>query len=397
MSNILFVLYHDFSANSAVHVHNFANELARRGHQTAVAYPEGGDTGAALGPQAYAIATFAQVDGVWSKLFPNGAAPDVVHAWTPRENVRLFCEKLRSLCAFRLVVHLEDNEELILEVNLGSPFVELAKSRTIDFPHNLSHPHNYRRFLAVADGVTMIMDTLERFVPAGTARHVLWPGADQSVFFPRARDEELMTMIGIETGTLILCYTGNVHSANAHDVRSLYLAAAILSREGTPAVLVRTGRDFCEFLGPDEQWARRVSIDLGHVDYDEIPRVLSLADFLIQPGAANSFNEYRLPGKLPEFFAMGRPILLPATNVGRFVRHGDEAWVLPKVDALSIVDAIRALLANRDSRERMAKGAVQFTAEHFSWEKNTAGLLQFYGELLAQPLGANRATANSLS
>ena len=27
MSNILFVLYHDFSANSAVHVHNFANQL----------------------------------------------------------------------------------------------------------------------------------------------------------------------------------------------------------------------------------------------------------------------------------------------------------------------------------------------------------------------------------
>jgi hypothetical protein len=43
--NVLFVLYHDFSANSAVHVHNFANELARRGAAAAVAYPEGTDTG----------------------------------------------------------------------------------------------------------------------------------------------------------------------------------------------------------------------------------------------------------------------------------------------------------------------------------------------------------------
>ncbi|MFN2475817.1 MAG: glycosyltransferase family 4 protein [Chthoniobacterales bacterium] len=397
MSNILFVLYHDFSANSAVHVHNFANELARRGHQTSVAFPGGSDTGAGLGAQRYSVITFPEVDGAWSKLFPNGAAPDLVHAWTPRENVRLFCEKLRSLCQCRLVVHLEDNEELILEVNLGSPFAELAKSRSIDFPHNLAHPHNYRRFLGVADGVTIIMDTLERFVPADTPRHILWPGADRAVFSPRPRDEELFGMIGIEPGTLILCYTGNVHSANAHDVRSLYLAAAILSREGTPTVLVRTGRDFCEFLGPDEQWARSVSIDLGHVDYDEIARVLSLADFLVQPGAANAFNEYRLPGKLPEFFAMGRPIILPATNVGRFVRHGEEAWVLPKVDALGIVNALRALTGDSHGVARLARGAVEFTDQHFSWEKNTGGLLQFYGELLAQPIGANRAAANSLS
>ena len=29
--------------------------------------------------------------------FPTAARPDVVHAWTPRENVRLFCEKLAGL------------------------------------------------------------------------------------------------------------------------------------------------------------------------------------------------------------------------------------------------------------------------------------------------------------
>ena len=54
MSNILFALYHDFSANSAVHVHNFANQLASRGHDTAVAIPTGEDTGAQLGEQVEA-------------------------------------------------------------------------------------------------------------------------------------------------------------------------------------------------------------------------------------------------------------------------------------------------------------------------------------------------------
>ena len=40
MSNVLFALYHDFSANSAVHVHNFANQLAAFVHSVCVAVPQ---------------------------------------------------------------------------------------------------------------------------------------------------------------------------------------------------------------------------------------------------------------------------------------------------------------------------------------------------------------------
>jgi glycosyltransferase involved in cell wall biosynthesis len=117
-----------------------------------------------------------------------------------------------------------------------------------------------------------------------------------------------------------------------------------------------------------------------HVD---IPRVLGLADFLVQPGADDAFNEYRLPAKLPEFFAMGRPVLLPATNVGRFVRHGHEAWVLAKVDALGIVDALQELRADEQARLRLSAGALAFCQEHFDWKKNAGTLERFYGQVLA--------------
>jgi glycosyltransferase involved in cell wall biosynthesis len=385
MSNVLFVLYHDFSANSAVHVHNFANELAARGHETSVAIPEGQDDGVSLGPQDYSVRRFSEVDGNWANIFPNGHPPDIVHAWTPRENVRLFCEKIAGFCSFALFIHLEDNEELILEVNLGTSFEKLAHSTSAEIPLNLSHPWNYRRFIAGASGVTVIMDRLERFVPPEIPRLILWPGANEQLFFPRPRDENLLERLGVPTGNIVFCYTGNVHSANARDVRSLYLAAAILDREGIGATLIRTGRDFCPFLGPDEQWAHKVSIDLGHVEYKEISAILSLADFLIQPGADNAFNEFRLPGKLPEFFAMGRPVILPKTNIGRFVRHGEEAWVLPKVDALGIVNSVQTLHGNKSLRDRLAAGAGKFCRQHFNWKKNTGALAQFYEQVLAEP------------
>jgi glycosyltransferase involved in cell wall biosynthesis len=397
VSNILFVLYHDFSANSAVHVHNFANQLAALGHSNAVAIPDDADRGAGLGEQNYSIHCFDQVDGDWSRVFADGRPPDFVHAWTPRENVRLFCEKVAALCGFSLFIHLEDNEELILEVNLGTSFQKLASSRSAEFPQRLSHPRHYRAFLASADGVTMIMDRLERFVPPELPKLILWPGADEQLFFPHPRDPQLLEQLGIANGTVVLCYTGNVHSANSRDVRSLYLAAAILDREGTPARLIRTGRDFCSFLGPDEEWAHKVSIELGLVSYREIPALLSLADVLVQPGADNAFNEFRLPGKLPEFFAMARPVIVPRTNVGRFVRHGEDAWVLDKVDALGIVDAVLELRENKALSERLAAGATAFGREHFDWKKNAGTLAAFYEKVAAQPTEETDVSAIALS
>jgi glycosyltransferase involved in cell wall biosynthesis len=91
---------------------------------------------------------------------------------------------------------------------------------------------------------------------------------------------------------------------------------------------------------------------------------------------------------------MGRPVILPHTNVGRFVRHGEEAWVLPKVDALGIVNAVRALRADKALRERLAAGATDFYRRHFNWKSNTRGLAEFYERIALQPKeSANVSTA----
>lgn len=384
MANILFALYYDFSANSAIHVHNFANRLAARGHGVAVAVPKNKETGANLGEQHYATVNFHEVAGEWNTVFANGKPPDIVHAWTPREIVRLFCEKVAGLCSFALVVHLEDNEEQILEVNLGLKFEKLVASPSIDVPIELSHPRNYRRFLASASGVTLIMDRLEEFVPDHIPRMILWPGADTDKFRSQPKDLNYLTSLGIPADHTVLCYTGNVHSSNAHEVRSVYVAVAMLNREGFPTTLVRAGRDHCPFLGTDDKWALQFSVDLGYVKHVDIPPVLNLADVLVQPGKADRFNDYRLPSKLPEFFAMGRPVILPATNVGRFVRSGEHAVVLSKVDALGIVEAIELLLNDPALTQRLSAGAVQFGAEHFNWDTNAQKLERFYEQLLGR-------------
>ena len=44
----------------------------------------------------------------------------------------------------------------------------------------------------------------------------------------------------------------------------------------------------------------------GFVPKARLPRLLALADVLVQPGRAGAFNDYRLPSKLPEFLAAKR-------------------------------------------------------------------------------------------
>lgn len=391
--NILFVLYHDFSANSAIHVHNFANQLTKLQHATAVAVPRNKDSISVLGERLYSIAEFAEVAPPWRNLFPNGKSPDIVHAWTPRENVRRFCQQLASISRFNLIVHLEDNEEAIVKANLGGQFQNGATQKSpFEVPLHLSHPERYRQFLGQASGVTIIMDRLEEFVPEGTRSVVVWPGADPKLFQPRGRNEVFRRQLGIPLNSTVLCYAGYVNAANARDVRSVYLAVAMLNREGTPTTLVRAGRDYYPFLGSDDQWARKYCLELGYVKkHTDIPLVLSLADILIQPGKNSNFNDYRLPSKLPEFFAMARPIILPLTNVGRFVKHGEHAWVLPKVDAMGIVTAVQYLQKDHSLMKRLSEGAREFYEKHFQWEMNTVKLEQFYRTVLGGKHMTNEA------
>jgi glycosyltransferase involved in cell wall biosynthesis len=189
-----------------------------------------------------------------------------------------------------------------------------------------------------------------------------------------------------------LCYAGYVNAANARDVRSLYLAVAMLNREGTPTTLVRAGRDYYPFLGSDDQWARKYCLELGYVEkHTDIPLVLSLADILIQPGKNSNFNDYRGTFETPGILRHGATHHLPHTNVGRFVKHGEHAWVLPEVDAMGIVTAVQYLQKDHSLVKRLSEGAREFYEKHFQWEMNTVKLEQFYRTVLGGKHMTNEA------
>jgi glycosyltransferase involved in cell wall biosynthesis len=391
--NVLFVLYYDFSCNSANHVDGLAGELQGMGCDCIAAVPEDPTRAELLGKPAYKTATFEQVlDG--SVKFDDGRGIDVAHFWTPREVTRNFWLALgRKGWEFATFIQMEDNEELISRSQLREVYDEFARgTKTGTVPGHLSHPIHHREFLEAADGVTLIVDSLRELTPNGKLAEVIWPSTDEDVFHPRSVDPVLRKELGVKEGETVLAYHGNLHPANFREVRSLYLAVALLNREGRSTTLLRMGRDHIDMEPTYRKWAAEHTKSIGFVPSRErLATILSQADVFVQPGLCDRFNEYRFPSKLPDFFALGRPVVLPRINIGLAVRHEEDAYVLDEADGPGIADAVKRIMADGELRERLSRGARRFFETNLGWSTAAVKLLSLYRE------GLNRRTKTSIA
>lgn len=382
---ILFALYGDFTANSALHVASLANRLAALGHECVVAVPHHVETVRYHPDHRFQAVLFA--DCLKNPhVFADGHPADIVHAWTTRENVRGFCTAYRAKIPARLVVHLEDHESRILEASAGRSLSDLLAlpSGELDalVPPILSHPRHGRTFLESADAVTVIVDRLRELVPAGKPVQLLWPAADETVFFARPIPWGLRRALDWAESHTVLFYHGNVHATNAAEVRELYAAVAALNGAGTPTTLLRVGRDEVDFLGALASAVTPHVVNLGRIEHQHhLAPLMALADYFVQPGAPDAFNDYRFPSKLPEFFALGRPVILPRTNLGALLRHGEDAWILDRADAAGIAGAVRTLRTDPALSARLAAGAQAVAAARFNWQRTAETLLGFYNSL----------------
>ena len=388
--NILFANYGDCTSNSLNHIGAFANQLTRLGHACIVAVPDHPETKDVLPDALYRVATFTEVLRE-PRAFPNRQGADVVHAWTPRENVRQFAMTyLAGQPAARLLVHLEDNEAHLTDAFLKRGNVAAADLSEFELaarlPSNLSVPLRARHFLTVAHGVTHITERLRELIPPGPETHLLLPGLAESAAVTAAEIGTERLQIGLAATEKLVVYTGSTTFANLPDVKCLTLAVRLLNESGGATRLVRTGHHPAEYQKILAEVGGDFVTDLGFVAKSRLPRLLAAADVLVQPGATDKFNDYRLPSKLPEFLWSGRPTVLPATNIGMLIRDGREGLLLRNAAPEEIARRCREVFADPELAAGLSKGAHSFARLHFDLIANTSGLLEFYKRLSAAPL-----------
>jgi GT2 family glycosyltransferase/glycosyltransferase involved in cell wall biosynthesis len=385
--NILFVNYGDFTSNSLNHIGAFANRLTLLGHACVVAVPENPRSIAVIPSPLFTPATYDRALET-APLFPDRRPADVVHAWTPRENVREFClHFLRRNPSAALIIHLEDNEVFLMESFARAPLEKLQaltdEEISARLSPRLSHPVRFRNFLRLAHGATYITDRLREFIPVGKPSHRLLPGIDSSLYQSVGDAAQTRATLGVGPNERLLVFTGSTTFANLADVRTLLLAVRLLNESGTACKLVRTG------INPPELEKELTAIggphviDLGFIEKARLAPLLALADVLVQPGAADAFNDYRLPSKIPEFMSAGRPVVIPRANLGREMEEGQQALLLDDGTPAEIARKCLEIFNNESLARRLSEGARQFSRAHFDLSRNTASLLGFYEQVKA--------------
>jgi glycosyltransferase involved in cell wall biosynthesis len=389
----LFVYFGPFDVNSAIQAYHFGNELTELGWKVTVAGRGDPARAKAVGEPRFECISHDQIE---AKVREMRRQPEetILIGWTPRERVRLMTMEAARRLGVPYVIHLEDNEELLIESATGRSLAELQRLplRQQDslVPPDLIHPTHHREFLDGAAGITVITEALNEFNRAGRPHRVVRPGIDLERFRPDLEPPSRQEL-GLSEDDFVLVYHGTIHYANQHEMLSLYLAVKLLQRRGHRIRLVRLGHT--EFGGPDPRSFRALGdgvVELGPIPWREIPAYLALADAYVQPGSPDEFNRYRLPSKLPEFLAMGRPVILPHCNIGNDLQHGENVLLLEEGNAMEIVVRIEELLADRELAGRLGDGARRFAAENLSWQANAAGLAGFLRECSAssRPVGS---------
>jgi glycosyltransferase involved in cell wall biosynthesis len=399
--NILFVNYGGFESNSAVHIFHLANQLVERGLDCAVAVPEKPERVSFLGAARFRSLAYDAAEAL-KFGFANGEGPSLIHAWTPREGVRRLVQPISQACGCRYVVHLEDNEEEITANQIGVPVKRLRAlgPARLDgmIPPGLSHPIHYREFLKEAAGATVIMDRLLEFLPQGSLSEVAWPGFDPIFASLPERNPELRYGLSIAEDEFVVVYTGNTHASNLEEMRSLYTGIGLLGSRGYKIRLIRFGTDYRDPLDSIREMVRPYCIEMGFRSRETLPGHMAMADALVQPGKPGGFNDYRFPSKVPDFLVSGRPVVLPRTNIGRFLRDREECLHLDEGNAIDIANKLELLIREPGLRKQIGKGGREFAQRELGWKATAAKFCGLYHRVLSlPPRSSGRAACRDLS
>jgi glycosyltransferase involved in cell wall biosynthesis len=183
-------------------------------------------------------------------------------------------------------------------------------------------------------------------------------GYDESVFFPRPR-EEARSRLGLPAGKTIALFVGSLVEAKGIGV---LLEAAARLRDSRPAlswILVGGGRE----QGRWEARARAAGL-AGTVRFagprppEEVTWWLAAADLVVMPSLREGFGLAAL-----EAMACGLPVVASSTGgLAALIADGETGLLVPAGDAGSLAAAVGRLAAEAGLREPLGAAALAGTS-----------------------------------
>ena len=188
-----------------------------------------------------------------------------------------------------------------------------------------------------------------------------------------------------QSGPLRLAYMGQMTEIKGVDV----LIRALRLLPGVPALIIggRDGQDAdrerLKALAQSEGVADRIEWT-GFLPQTEIPGRLRKGDLGILPTRAMGGEDLGAsPLKLFEYLASGLPVVasdMPALR--DIIRPGENGLLFKEGDPAALADAVRTLVDKPETRESLARGALQTASSH-TWRDRARRILAFVKPFLS--------------
>jgi glycosyltransferase involved in cell wall biosynthesis len=244
----------------------------------------------------------------------------------------------------------------------------------------LRHFHNRTRAtFAPTDGLNA------ELANAGFARlRLLARGVDTKLFSPAHRSESLRASWGLAPDDLAVVHVSRVAPEKNYP---LLIEACASIRAAHPRAKFIFASD-----GPLRKKLQRAHPWIhftGFLDPETLAAHYASADLFLYASLTETFGNVVL-----EAMASGLPVVaFNYAAAARFVRHGENGWLVPCADRVAFLDAARILAHDTPLRHRLGPAA-RATAEMIPWDAIVAGFERDLTEL-AQP--ASRPTSLQLA
>jgi len=258
---------------------------------------------------------------------------------------------------------------LFLEVN--APLVDEKRNWSKLWFPGLARRVEGRIFRSAAR-VIAVSDVLARRiakegVPSERIR-VLRNGVDPARFHARISGARVRERYGLAGGA-VLGFVGWFREWHGLERVVEIVASEAMRGAGVRLLLVGDGpaRSRIEEIARRHGVADRVLVT-GPVVREELPEHIAAFDIALQPAA----TEYACPMKIPEYLALGKPIIAPdQENIRELLTCGEEALLVPPGDDGSLAEAIRRLVGDEGLRARLGQGGVRrVEREGLFWSRN---------------------------
>ncbi|MCA9987164.1 MAG: glycosyltransferase, partial [Anaerolineales bacterium] len=336
-------------------------------------------------------------------------APDILHVWTPRFVPALAGWQLHRLTGARVIVDHEDDEEYhvvymrrawtqnwqkgwrrlavpaIVARNSARPWFQ-PLGKNAEATRAAQEAFTYKRLTDAAVAHTAISPNLVAWARCRWPHkpvHLLYPGANLDLFAPAPPDPILQDELGLVDKS-VLVYSGTM------SLRIFEWFLQVLrhvKNQRNDIFMVLVGED--SFRNAAEKLAYDLDLGgayrlIGQQSYSSVPSYLSLADIVIQH-PIDQANELRLPAKLPEYLATGKPVVTFANGIGQSLQDGVHVRKLYTDQPSEAAHVVLELLDQPHQRDALGKAARNLARERYDWTINGERLVRIYAEVLKAP------------